>query len=689
MMEERLELCANRISEIVREQDIEKLQEPFRTYFVKMAIWCKLLLKTRDGVTDWAHKNLRVGSLENENYTLYEDILRNNYTESYANPEFSERNFGPQMGQLLSFLYVELRSQIESVYELRDEELIIHLELFLEVFGAFYTAADDLTGIPAVEEIRDIMYWFVSDYSDEIMTYRVKEQVDTKCDFATRIILESDLSEPSYLYRYGEFITDSQLRTAEFIASLEEKTIAIMADSFTEGYRKGFEIAGKDLSRKKTVNIRFSLGFERVIRRAIENFRKMGLEPVIYRASSNIWNKRGTIKVGYYGAIANKQMEYDHREDIGLFLDQKLITRKKEVLKSAYESVKELAAVHAGPACMEIFGEKQFEPVNKREAVNMTQKQQQLSVNYTSYAGRLINEYIKGEERSFTIIAFPIPEIGPDFEAIFNETIRINTLDYNVYSTVQATIIDALDEAEYVEIEGCNENKTKITVMLHPINQPDKETKFENCVADVNIPVGEVFTSPQLTGTNGILHVTKVYLEGLCYKNLCLTFENGMIKEYSCDNYELEKDNKKYISDNILFHHESLPLGEFAIGTNTTAYMAAKKYNMFDKLPILIAEKMGPHFAVGDTCYSHAEDVTVYNPNGKEIIARDNEKTVIRKEHPDEAYYHCHTDITLPYDEIKLIRGVRKDGTGFDIIRDGRFVLEGCDALNEPFCDKN
>ena len=40
----------------------------------------------------------------------------------------------------------------------------------------------------------------------------------------------------------------------------------------------------------------------------------------------------------------------------------------------------------------------------------------------------------------------------------------------------------------------------------------------------------------------------------------------------------------------------------------------------------MIAEKMGPHFAVGDTCYSWAEDTPVYNPDGKEIIARDNEK---------------------------------------------------------------
>ena len=48
----------------------------------------------------------------------------------------------------------------------------------------------------------------------------------------------------------------------------------------------------------------------------------------------------------------------------------------------------------------------------------------------------------------------------------------------------------------------------------------------------------------------------------------------------------------------------------------------------------IIAEKTGPHFAVGDTCYSWSEDTAVYNPDGKEIIARDNEVSILRKKDP-------------------------------------------------------
>ena len=80
--------------------------------------------------------------------------------------------------------------------------------------------------------------------------------------------------------------------------------------------------------------------------------------------------------------------------------------------------------------------------------------------------------------------------------------------------------------------------------------------------------------------------------------------------------------------------------------------LCLEKYGIGDQLPVLIAEKMGPHFAVGDTCYSWGEDCPLYNPDGKEIIARDNERvSILRKEDVSKAYFGCHTDITVPYKE--------------------------------------
>jgi aminopeptidase len=180
------------------------------------------------------------------------------------------------------------------------------------------------------------------------------------------------------------------------------------------------------------------------------------------------------------------------------------------------------------------------------------------------------------------------------------------------------------------------------------------------------------------------LHVEEVFLKGLKFENLMLSFNDGYIDEYSCSNFKEKEENEKYIKDNILYSHNTLPMGEFAIGTNTTAYAMAQKFKITHLLPILIVEKMGPHFAIGDTCYSWEEDEHIYNPlNRKEIVAKENEKSAKRHENINEAYTNCHTDITLPYNGIESIDVILKDKSKIKIIKDGRFVLKGAEELND------
>lgn len=679
-VEERFTLAKERVEQIASEQG----QSSYDAYFQATAVYLLGLCELWDVCKPDSLRELPLERLREINASLYCDLLPENYEKCYGNPEYAVACFGQDMGRLLSFLYAEIHSQVESLFEQDKEELVLRMELFLEIYQVFACAGEEGTE-PDYEQIRQIVYWFVSDYSETETEKRVRDQLDPEEDFALRIVMESELSDSRYLYYYGEYVTENEEKLSAYLNALPEETVCKMADTFTEGYRIGFLNGGKDITKKKTVNIRYELGFERIIRRAVLNFRKMGLEPVIYRASLSVFHRRGTNRIGYYGAEPNKQFLYDHKEDQALFLDKKYVSRKLEELRRSYESVRELAYVHGGPACMESFGEEPFAPQSKASACHFTKEQQQLSVEYASASGQIVNEYIKGEERSFTIIAFPTPEIGERFDEIFDAVIEINTLDYTLYQTIQQRIIDTLDQAEYVRIRGCGKNRTDLKVALHPLTDPKCETKFENCVADVNIPVGEVFTSPKLEGTEGTLHVTKVFLNGLEYRDLSLGFKNGMITDYSCGNFEDPAEAAKYVKDNVLFHHETLPMGEFAIGTNTTAYVAGILYQIQDKLPILIAEKTGPHFAVGDTCYSHCEDLKVYNRDGKEIIARDNSCSLMRKTDTSKAYFNCHTDITIPYDELGELTAVASDGSEFPVIRAGKFVLAGCEELNRPF----
>lgn len=669
-MMERYTLAKERILEITVESEVK---EPFQEFFRKEADFLSEAMKIMENDEE---KSLE--QLQKENTQMYQDLLPEHYATSYGNPVYAKEKLG-EFGPALTFLYAELRGTIVYAYEKKWWDFIISLELFLEIYGALCDEE-----LPEPKTIQEILKSYVNDYCQDMMEERIREGVDPENNFALKILMESDLSDLRYLYSYGEYVSENEIGVATFLNTLSQDEIENMARTFTEGYRMGFVNGRKDISKKKTVNIRYPLGFERMIKAAVKQFEDMGLRPVIYRQASHIVNKKGQAKIGFLGGTPNPQYDYDHRQDCALFLDSDFVKRKLRAMQTAYEKYKDLAAVHGGPACVETFGERPFAPENKKETWSLSESQQKLMVELDNEAGQIVNRYIKGDERSFTLIAYPLPEIGPDFREIFRETVKINTLDSKMYEKIQQTIIETLDTCEWVEVKGKDGNETDLLIHLHTLEDPKKQTNFENCVADVNIPVGEVFTSPVLAGTGGVLHVKKVYLNGLLFKDLKLVFDCGQVIDYSCDNFEEEEENRKYIEDHILHHHRKIPMGEFAIGTNTTAYSMANKYGIAEKLPILIAEKMGPHFAVGDTCYSWAEDIPVYNPDGREIIARDNEISELRKEDISMAYYGCHTDITIPYEELGGIRVIDDEGEMISIIEDGRFVLPGTEELNLP-----
>ena len=96
----------------------------------------------------------------------------------------------------------------------------------------------------------------------------------------------------------------------------------------------------------------------------------------------------------------------------------------------------------------------------------------------------------------------------------------------------------------------------------------------------MNIPLGEVFTSPLLAGTEGLLHVGNVYVEDYQFKNLRIRFAEGRVTDFSCENFKPDGDwmeqGRALVKQVILRGHDWLPLGEFAIGTNTAAYAMAR-----------------------------------------------------------------------------------------------------------------
>lgn len=658
-LEERFELVFERIKLINNEETVE---ENYRDYFFRLSnIFLQLenILKIS---MDGNFRNLSLESLKSYHDEFFLGLREADYNKTYLNPDFAKEKLGEEYGKYLSYLMYEVHKLTESAYSCKMEKLLIYAELFVEIYNLFETEEKN------EKSLKEIIYWFNHDYSEVLSDYMVYEMVNPEYNFATSIVLEADLDDPKYLYYYGEYIGENEIGSFDLLKEFDEEKLKAIAKTYTEGFVKGFERSKKDLSIKKNVEIRYPIGFEKVVKYAIVNFREIGLEPVIRRLS-------------YTSTPVNRQLEYDHRYDIGLVFDKCIKDRMVTVRKNSFEKNKEMAAFMAGPAVIETFGEKPFKPEFKENAIKFDDKQKKLDVDMKNEMMQIVLTYIKQEERSFTIIAYPIAEIGSKYRDIFNDVISINNLDEDKYKNIQENIIKSLDKGEKVQITGRNGNKTDIIIALNNLENSDTETLFENCLADVNIPVGEVFTSPKLSGTNGLLHIKETYLRGLKFEDLQIRFEDGFIKDYSCKNFDDDIKNKDYIKENLLMNHETLPIGEFAIGTNTTAYVIGQKYNIVNILPILIVEKMGPHFAIGDTCYSHEEDEETFNPDGKKIIAKSNEIS-------REKYFNCHTDITIPYDELGDVLVINKKGDSEEIIKDGRFVLVGTEELNLPLDKK-
>ena len=293
-MEERYALAMERIGEMLQEWTVPA---PFDSYFRSTAQFLSMLGQVREELCSGRTEEYTLEQWQRQNHSLYEDILPEHYAESYGNPEFACRMLGETYGKILSFLYTELRGLIGTVFEEQAagellETITAHLEVFIEIYNCF-----EQPELPSYKEIQQILYWFVSDYSDVLVTERIRQNVDPARDFAVRIILDSDLDDLRYLYRFGEYVTENERKTAGFLASLSEEEIQAMADTYTEGYRMGFAQGGKDLSVKQTVNIRYHLGFERMVRAAIGNFERMGLKPVIFRYALSTVNKRGATRL--------------------------------------------------------------------------------------------------------------------------------------------------------------------------------------------------------------------------------------------------------------------------------------------------------------------------------------------------------------------------------------------------------
>ena len=159
------------------------------------------------------------------------------------------------------------------------------------------------------------------------------------------------------------------------------------------------------------------------MRMAVKMFETEGLHVTIRRDSVLSSGRRGA-KRGLYTDAIDPQVYYDHRDDRAYYFDRAFVNRTTEVMKTTYERYKKEARLYGGPAVVETFGEKKFDPVNKPESITYSEEQNGLITELMAQSGKITNDYIHGDERSFTVISYPYPSIGDKFGEVSPFTMR-------------------------------------------------------------------------------------------------------------------------------------------------------------------------------------------------------------------------------------------------------------------------
>lgn len=603
-------------------------------------------------------------ALAAENRLLYGPLLPARYAGSYSNPARCAELFGPAAGPLFSYIYSALIDETGPALRGKTARLEKLLKLLIDVFE--YGCSNKKIGAAALRKMiavfekssrtEAIQDFFAEKYSPEFDLYKKSAKM---C-----------LKDARYVYSYGEYVGPGELKAAAFVSGLDRRILRRQAAAIADAYRDGFIVENKARGARNVARIAFNIGLEPLVCLLTDELEKRGFVPHVSAALTT---------------PPNRQYDYDHRFDDAVYLDDEYAAIRKNAYLSAFKKNARALSRYSGVIFLRNFGEATFSPEISAGCLKLSDKQQRIKKISDAFVNEMLcSVHTPDTETSFTSVAFPSPAIGKKYAAVFMDTVRINSLDSLEYEKIQQGLIDILDGADHVAVKGKAPNRTDLVIKMPALKNPRRETNFFNCGAHVNVPAGEVFTTPELRGTRGTLHVGRTYLDGLEYADLEIKFRDGYITQYSCENFREKRKNEDYIRENLLFPNKTLPMGEFAIGTNTLAYNVARKHGIMKILPVLILEKMGPHFAIGDTCYCFVEDLPVYNRfNKKEIVARENDRTRLRKTSREKAYTRVHTDITLPYESIEFISAVAPGGKQTDIIRNGRFVPDCAKPLNK------
>lgn len=320
---ERYELSVERIHGIAKEAAVP---EQYKDYFKRQAEFILAAVEMAELVNAGKYEKLSITELQQWNDRLYHNLLAQNYETSYENPAYAVKCFGIREGRLFTFLAARMYELIFDAAEKKQYFMTLLMELFIEVYCR-YEEYDEF----AYKDSKAAVKSFVMDNGALYLSNSLRDSYDPSRSFAKDIIEKGKNAEEfTYLYQYGEYITENEVKIAEYLSKMPEQEVRAMADTYVSGYLRGFETMGVALKEHGQILLRYPIGFERMMAYAAESFEEQGF--VLTARRTPLYGRAGR-KGGYSATALNPQFEYDHRQDAAFYFDKLFSTRSIETMK--------------------------------------------------------------------------------------------------------------------------------------------------------------------------------------------------------------------------------------------------------------------------------------------------------------------------------------------------------------------
>ncbi len=371
LYEERLELVMERIRQIAASTEIA---EPYTPCFQEMAehlvfMYALVQKECKDAVALMTEEEGR--AIQER---LYAAMRPEVYAHSYLNPVYACDRMGTAYGRIFSMLYAELTSFYPSLMEGRYQMLCLYAELFVELYNRM---EDPET---TQEHLQGAIHSFMRDNSELFNENLVRAMLDPACDYFTSILQEADLSDPSYLYRYGLPVGAGERERYAHLNNCSQGELQTMSETFVTEFLHGAEGVNPDPHRKQTVQICYPIGMERMVRAVALEFDRKGIQ----------------VTPGPYADPVNRQFDFDHAEDRALWLDKAYVERSLETLRCILEERKLQAAGYIGTAVIGDSDKEQFLPQENPARLTCHKRQNDLAAYEEDAACRIAEEYIHG-----------------------------------------------------------------------------------------------------------------------------------------------------------------------------------------------------------------------------------------------------------------------------------------------------